>query len=360
MADPVFPATPQAFRFRDLNLVGVVTGFSGRTRRRGVYHEYLKRSGQRVEDMARAPRNIEVRLEFLGPRAARDYADFAVAVDGDPRGLIVHPIFGRWNAFCEGPQEDVDYARAVDEIKVRVVFVEDQLGAVVARDAPDTGTAAQQATTQLTAMDKAVAAYMGVVAQADAFSGQAIAQIQSAMSLIDTFDDPIVSMRTAISTAYGVTSAAIGKISTIATQADVLEQEVNSYVDAATDVFNGSEQQAGQSSAVDLQLTTVAAQAAENFDYLVLVSPTPAGAAEAAGRVDEVLSACYVLAEALAAERPPTVIYVVPRRLDLMRIATNLYPDSDAYARASEILALNQIPNPGAIPAGVRLRVPSK
>lgn len=360
MADPVFPATPQAFRFGDLDLRGDLVAFTGRTRRRGVAHEYLKRSAQRIEDMARAGRQLEVRLEFLGDNAARDYDAFFQAVDRNPRGLLVHPIAGRWRAFCEGPQEDVEFSRAVDEIRVRVNFIEDLDQPITARPAPDTGTAAQQATTQLDAMDQAVAAYMGSVALSASFTEGATAAVQSVLGVIDTVDDPIQAMRAAITTTFGVPSASIGQIIQIADQAAALRATTEAYVEQATDLFDGGEVQAGQADAVASQLEAVAAQGAINFDYLVATSPSPAGAADAAGQVDEVVYACRILSDALAAARPPTITYLVTRTIDVVRLATILYPDSDAYSRASEILALNRIPTPGAIRAGTRLRIYSR
>ena len=72
----------------------------------------------------------------------------------------------------------------------------------------------------------------------------------------------------------------------------------------------------------------------------------------------EVYAACVQLDVALAAARPPIVNYTVSGPVNLFVLAARLYPDKDAQLGAQDILALNRIPAPFAIPAGTVLRLP--
>ena len=71
----------------------------------------------------------------------------------------------------------------------------------------------------------------------------------------------------------------------------------------------------------------------------------------------ELYAACVQLDVALAATRPPLINYTLAGSTNLFVLAARLYPGQDATLRAQDILALNRIPNPFAIPAGTVLRL---
>lgn len=359
MADLVSPATPQKFSFDSRDLFGFMVSFSGNNQRRHVVHEFLNRRGARIEDKEQAPIRLELQLEFLGDSCAKDYQAFKAAVAKKPTGLLVHPIAGRFNAFCLGPNESVNYSVALNEIRVQCAWIENELDGTTPRDVPDIGTQAQVATAWKTQMNKAIAAYMGAVALVDSKVGEVQSVIQAAVDSIDTLDDPIEGVRGAISGAVGVSSQVAGKLTAIQSKADVLSQTIDDYVSSATDLYNGADIQAGAADAADTLLGAVQAAAAESTAILIANSPSPAGAAEAVGNVEETAAACLLLGEAVIAARPPVIVYTVPELMNLVVLTQRRY-GKNAAARADDIIGLNHIANPAAIPAGTRLRIPSR
>src|SRR5262249_1481127 len=97
-------------------------------------------------------------------------------------------------------------------------------------------------------------------------------------------------------------------------------------------------------------------------DLLIVASVTPAGAADAVGSIDEMVASCLALSDALAAAAPPTAQYTVPALTDVITLAQELRNESSSgrsvFSFVSDILNLNRIPNPAAIPAGTVLLVP--
>jgi prophage DNA circulation protein len=161
-----------------------MVSFTGGRKRRMVIHSYLKLDGGAVEDMATEQRVLVVQMEFLGADAARDYQEFENAVIDNPRGTLIHPIAGKWQAFCEGPDYDVTYSRAVDEIKVKVKFTEDVTNATLP-DVPDAATAAQDTTAKLSAFETATATFMAGIAKAESFKATVLNKVDEALALID-------------------------------------------------------------------------------------------------------------------------------------------------------------------------------
>jgi hypothetical protein len=354
-----FPSTPQAFSFGGTALFGFLTGWGAQTPRRHVVHHFVKRRGARVEDMEQAPRTFSARLIFVGSTAAKDYAKFKAGVADNPRGQLVHPVVGKWQAFCQGPDESVDFARAINEIQVNCSWIEDELDAQTPRDVPDVATAAQDATSTQTAAQVGVANYLAATAKAQVFLGRTLAAIDQVQATIDQVEDPINTMGDAIKSLAGVPSALVSRIVDVQAKSEVAFQALANYVASATDLFNGGDQPAGQSDA-SATLLGVADSATQNLEAsLAAASPSPAGAGESVGLAEEALSSCYLLAEALAAARPPTVLFVVPALTDVVSICVRLYGDK-ALGRVVDVLSLNRIPNPAAVPAGTVLRVPSR
>lgn len=359
MADLVIASAPQAFTFGGRELVGRLVSFTGQTKRRSVDHVFPKRDGAVVEDMGRGQRRLAVRLVFVGPSCARDYQQLVSFLSENPRGLLVHPTAGRWNAYTDGPEDETDFARALDEIQARVEFREAVLDATVARDAPDPATAAQAATDQRSKFQKAVATYLAAIAKAEQVVGRGIAEINSVAAQIDNLDAPVDAVLGAIAGVAGAGSRVLGSALLIATKSTLLADTITNYVASARDLFSGTAFFGNPSTTANLLGATEDA-ALDLVNALIASSPTPAGAAEASGAVEEQLAACYVLDAALKAARPPVVTFVVPRRMDLIQVAMETGDPRTATQRASQILRLNHIHDPARIPAGTSLLVPTR
>lgn len=354
-------AAPQAFTFGALSMNGHLLKFTGQTKRRAVVQQFPKRPGGRVEDMERGPRRLEVELVFTGPDCAADYQRFEAAVHADPRGRLVHPIAGTWYAFCEGPVSDVDFSRALDEIRARVGWVEDELDDALTAppETTDPATAAQNATASVSMADRFVGDYLGAVAKAGDLTAAAQAKVDAALAILEAVTSPVETMRSAIAGAVGTASSVYGAVSLIATKWTVFEQDLQDYIDSASDLFDGEDAAPGALDVSTAKLGAVEGAALALEVELLEASPTPAGAADAVGGVEEALASCYLVDAALKASRPPTILYTVPELTDLVSLAQRRY-QRDALARAAEIMGMNRIPQPAAIPAGTRLRIPER
>jgi hypothetical protein len=321
--------------------------------------------------MERGPRKLEVRLVFItdynadgsvhtaAASSARAADDF---FDQNPVGLIIDPIHGRWTAFCEGQQSDVDFSQSTDRINYRVSFTEtdSRLQDVSAPDIPDVATAAQNVTAQQTKYRESTASYMGALAEFRLFESSALIKIDEALSLVSTVTDPITLMRETIAAASGAASSIIGTILGIETAAQLLDQDVTNFVDSTNDLFEGAEVSGGQTTSSQTLLGIVLMHAADYEALLTSTSATPAGSAEAVISTEETVDACLVLDSAIKQSRPPVIQVTITELIDLITFCQRRYPNSDPLARASEIMALNRIPNPAAIPAGTVLLIPSR
>jgi prophage DNA circulation protein len=354
-------SAPQAFTYAGRDLTGKLIRFNGATQRDHVDHRFLKRDGGRTEDMVRRPRRLEVDLEFTGRTCAHDYQDFEDFCDSNPTGLLVHPIAGRYQAFCEGPGYDVDFARALDEIHVRVVWVETELDASLppAPDTPPPATAAQSATSLLAQAEQAVANAMGQIAKGQGILAQYQAQLDAVLATVSSLSSPVDAVLAVLQQTLGEASSIVGTVSLIATKMNLLSQDTSNFIDAMNDLYAGSDTAPGSALQGASLLGTVQSDADATEDALNAGAATPAGAAEAIGAVEESLAACYVLANAVQAARPPTIVHTVALLTDVVTLAQELY-GQNAPQRALDIMALNHIPNPAAIPSGTRLLVPTR
>jgi prophage DNA circulation protein len=354
-----FDVLAQTFSFNNRTLEGVLTGFTGQTRRRFSVQEFPKRAGAVVEDMNRGPRRLEVRLVFVGPTCAAQYQNFESFVHKNPFGLLVHPIAGNWQAFCEGPSHTVDLARAINEIQCTVAFVETSLRSTLPREVEDVATAAQNATSAAVVFQQSSAGYMGAIGKASIASAHARAALDNALAQISQAASPLTFMREQIDSVATAGAAIIETASEIEQTGLALANNTASYISASTDVFNGSDVLAGSSDSTATLLGIVQTSAQTFEDTLISSSPTAAGSAEAVSDVELSTDACLTLSDALQASRPPVVVFTVPQLTDVITLAQRKY-ERDALQYASQILAMNRIPNPAAIPAGTKLYIPSR
>jgi hypothetical protein len=111
---------------------------------------------------------------------------------------------------------------------------------------------------------------------------------------------------------------------------------------------------------LESQLATVALSTAA---IIAAISSDPVGLGTAAtydalAAAEVVYAACQDLADAVMAARPPIIEFVVPGVTSIAVLAAQRY-GSQAISRIDEILSLNVIPTPTAIPAGTKLILPS-
>jgi prophage DNA circulation protein len=292
-----------SFRWKDLDLAGNLVSWNDTIRVRLAAHVYLKRTGAEIEPMGAEPGHFTMRLCFLGSDWAKQYRAFVGSVRKDPRGQMVHPLLGTMRVACEGISDAaVTPGSERDSINLTVSFIEDQVDTTLAND-QFPGPAAKQ--------------------------GQVSKLATQVTSAIATY-------ATAITAGVALTGAAI-----------------SFAADAAASASSNT-----PDPSLEQQLAAVATNAASAIAALLSdpAAVTDASSYDAISLVEQLYAACLALADAVAASKPIIVEYVVPGTTDIATLAAKLY-GPDAFDRLDEILTLNRIANPFAIPAGTVLRV---
>lgn len=293
----------KAFRFKDLDLSGNLVSWNDKIGMRLAVHQYLKRDGAEVESMGAEPGRFTMRLCFLGSSWAKSYRALVASVRADPRGQMVHPLLGTMRVACEGiPDASVVPGDERDSVNLSIAFVEDALDAVALSERfPGPVAQAARVESDAIAVTTAIAGFFTAVAVAQTFTGYALTFAAAARQMF-TSDVPDPS----------------------------LEQRLASVGTAADD-------------------TTRAVMADPK-------ATTNASAYAAIQRSQRLYASCLLLMESVSASRPALVTYVVPATASVATIAATLY-GADALDRIDEILLLNRVPNPLAVPAGTRLQL---
>lgn len=292
-----------SFRFKELELEGALVAWNDTIGIRLARHAYLKRDGAEQEPMGAEPGRFTMRIALLGASWASNYRALVASIRQEPRGLLVHPVLGNVRVACTGISDaSCEPGRAKRLLEVTLGFEED-------------------------ALDTALSV--------EAFTAPAVAAARVKQTT-----------KRLQSTATKTPSAAsaVAKLVTTAT----------SFADTATAIAGGvanaslAAKLAATGSATDLAIAALVA------------APEAVGARvqPAVSAAVEVYGACVQLDDALAAMRPAIVDYPIAGSISLFVLVARLYPGEDAQRRAQDLLALNRIPNPLAIPPGTKLRLP--
>jgi hypothetical protein len=260
-----------------------------------VEHRVFKRKGAIHQDVGGDPRRHVLRCVFIGANVGDRYRALIAALEEDPTGTLVHPRFGNTPAVYQGAQAQEDPATAVDEITFTLRFSETGLRSAPKEAAGGIAAGALQAATTFTAGAPASFTVLG----------RALTKI--------------------ITTLVTQISSAVASV-----QRDVQLIEMAQTLN-------------------DLRTTTSSIQAQATVQ----------------GRYDLYAQAALIYAQALNAyaaardERPPVgPLKPTPATMSLLRWCTTLYGGRLARQLRDELLILNRIPNPAALPAGTVLLGP--
>jgi prophage DNA circulation protein len=292
-----------AFRFKDMDLSGALVSWNDRFGMRLAGHQYLKRDGAEQEPMGAEPGRFTVRLCFLGASWAKQYRALVASIRKDPRGQMVHPIFGTLQVACEGIQDAaVVPAAELDAINISASFVEDAIDATIVADAFVGPAAHQGRVSNLAAsLITAISGYAALVAQAAALTAAAVSFAVDAVAASSN-DQPDPSLD--------------GQLAALGTSTQGLISAVLASPQSTSDATA----------------------------YPVLDA------------IEQLYAECLALADAVAASKPTIVTYVVTGDTTLPTLAATLY-GKDGRSRMDEIATLNRIPDPFRIRAGTTLRV---
>jgi prophage DNA circulation protein len=305
MADNVLTGSSIA-SFKGIELHRYLVSFTDSRGPRVVEHSFPKRDGGKQEVMGRRPHRTEWQLTFTGPNWITTLKQLVASIDADPSGLLVHPIYGQMQVVCQGfDRAVVNLPEATDTISVPLAFVEDD-------QALDDASVSQGVAAQQQNVTSSVADFQTAAAP---YSAPATVTATAALA--------------SAANAYATAAAAAALSNTIDPSLD--------------------------SKLATVALSTEAAIAAISIDPLGVGT---AATYDALAAAEVVYSACQDLADAALADGPAVVEYVVAGTTSIAVLAAALY-GKDALVYIDQLLSLNPIPDPTAIPSGTVLLVPS-
>jgi hypothetical protein len=271
-----------------------------------VVHRYNKRDGGEAEYMGRKPHEARIQVCWIGKTWRDDFLKLQAAIDEDPVGDLVHPVYGSMRAACLGHQgASMDMESSPNLYEVAYQFIESAVDTKVSSDsANDTQSAAEQQ--------------------------QRVTRVNAQLAIqIASF-------------ASAATSVAALSTSSTAFAAAAVASSVSSTVDVTL-----PQQLAAVLSGTDVAIAAIMA------DPLAVDG---AVTATAVTLCEELYDACIQIDNAIRAAKPTVFLYTVPMRMHITNLARIFY-GKDGAAREAEILANNprKLPNPGSIPPGTQL-----
>lgn len=180
-AGNVLPPGTSEFEFKGQRLHGYLTDLTDDIQWRVAVHEFDRRDGAQTEVMGRAPMRLQGTLVFAGvddasnEQAFLDAQAFVLALEVNPSGLLVHPIYGKRQMTCSGTQGARLAVPEVNTYTLPVSFIENNLdGSVIGEQTqgPAVKAAAVQAQSANVLLLAAVAP--GAAAQVQALTTAAV------------------------------------------------------------------------------------------------------------------------------------------------------------------------------------------
>ena len=302
MAKSILPKGVQEVKFKDLTLFANLVEWVDTRKPRLASHEFLKRDGGQVEPMGRAQAHVKMTLVFVGETFADQFAALSNSIDQNPRGTLIHPLYGRMQVACEGIDgAALNVEQAGNLYTVPISFIEDNLDVTNAIQTTGVGSKQQD-------VSNAVNAIQGKIAKYTAISQGIINLCRAAMSFT-----------------AGATSA-------------FQSNKLDPTLGPALQAINAS-------TATTIQgVWATGANSIANYDTVV--------------QLEILLDACNQLLSAISVAKPQLISYTMPMQMHVATLAQKLY-GAEGRARIDEILMNNpgKIPNPSAIAAGVVLLV---
>ncbi len=303
------------FKFGDLDLHGALIKWNDVFEIRFAKFEYLKRSGAVQEPMGAAAAKFSMQCVYMGPQATSNYQRLVNKVRSRPRDFIIHPRLGRIDVVCKALRAGEDPPQAIDTIDFTLDFEENQLDDQF--DTLSPGPISGQVT---------------VARQETSASMTAVFPPLTNPSPIDS-----------VNQAYAIVRAA------------------QVTFDTAADKFTTAALQIAQSPLLDPQLSTLLGLVqAQQVAFEIALRNTGRTDAELFPILQSVRrtsAACINLYNAVLAQKPPIVPFVVPAAMSLSEVALRLY-GADARDFLPQLQQLNpSLKTPYLIPQGTILQV---
>lgn len=265
-----------------------------------VPHEFVKVDGAYQEFMGSGADGYRVTLVFTGDNFVADLNAALAHFKKNPKGLLVHPVYGRKRAGWRSFTPHIDVQREINGATAEVVFAEDNLDPAAGQ--PQTVATQAQAVTDKTT------------------------QLKSATS--------------------GFSTSTIAKVLSFANKAQT-------YAAAALAVAQGNPPDPSMASLLgSTALAAGTTLSALESDYKALST-----LATTRTLTLGTYSSCLDLDAATAKQRPTVETVTLPGAVSLSRLCADRY-GPDAATQRDYVMSMNRIPSPSLIPAGTVLLMP--
>ena len=152
----ILPPGTFQLEFKGIQLHGYSTEIGDDTQWRVAVHELDRRAGQQTEVMERSGWQTRVTLVFVDEAGFEDAKAFVLALEINPSGLLIHPIYGKRQATCLGFQGARLTVAEANTYTMPVTFVENNLDAsLIAEGAQGVPAQASAVNAQADATDAA-------------------------------------------------------------------------------------------------------------------------------------------------------------------------------------------------------------
>lgn len=307
----------QTFQFKDIDLHGTLENWNDTLGIRIANHRYLKRDGGETEWMGADQRRFRFKCVFIdtgdGTSVTDRYQQLEASIYTQPLGLLIHPRLGKIQVACDALQVTENPPQGIDAIEFNISFVE---------NAVDTTLTAPNVGPQVSISDMTNSLSKFSITNLDVVAG--------GVSIEGTFSVLTLSARFAL---RDVINSFVSTCNTFLQLAS----------DAASSIY--------QVPALLSQLNIVITQGNATIAYIQNLGKPDVIMWPLIENVKTVQAEARNTYNSIIASKPTVITFTVPSLMSIQTIATRLY-GKDAQSHIQEILSLNNIPNPAAIPIG--------
>lgn len=100
----ILPSGTVEFEFLGFKLHGITSDITDDVQWRIAVHEFDRRDGAQTENMGRAPWQMRATVLWIDEGGFGDARNFVAALEKNPSGLLIHPLYGKRQATCSGFQ----------------------------------------------------------------------------------------------------------------------------------------------------------------------------------------------------------------------------------------------------------------
>lgn len=321
MADPLDSIR---FSFNGIDLLKYCPELRDTFGPRFAAHTLWGRDGARQEEGALMPRKVRAKLNFAGDEWQREISDVLGRMVARPRGSLVHPLQGTFQAVLKAPLEaSIDLARRGAHYEVDATWEED-------------------AYDQRLTFEKGPAGQAQIVTEQTAVATTAAAALQTATYARYTIGPIAQRFRGLADRGVSLTASFTGA--------------ADAYAAAALGQFNTGT----WDPALDVSLKRLPSLATPAILALRLVSGHKAYDATTA--IHRALKAATDLDLALRALFPVPILFPVRQKMSLYELVQALYPHKSRAQRlalADQVQRINRLARPDVLTPDLVLRVPT-